>query len=367
NLDESHRIASAFAEVDIHHSVTFKTQAGINFTNKAIDHGQETISPFKDESFVRPYVNFQIGNSLSEWLLELGGEVNYSFDGFSDPASAYPGYRANLQWRINNAFEASIGARHAAGQNIQTFGRIESYNQPLIIDKYEFSLDYTNHKHSFSFTPYLQEIKYLPVFFIPTGFIHLADQSDPIISSAFLSGNTQGKGRYYGLELDWKMRSENGWKIGANQTVYTSIRSGPENEFENSKYDGQYASHLIIAKEIYKVRKEKNRIWNFSLRGMLNGGIRAQTIDTDASQEFERTVFSNPGGYHERLPAYKRVDASISRTIANEKAKWRIALDIQNVLNMSNVAFEYYDPFLQRIEVQEQLGIIPVFSVQVSW
>ena len=103
------------------------------------------------------------------------------------------------------------------------------------------------------------------------------------------------------------------------------------------------------------------------MRGMLNGGIRAQTIDIEASAELERTVFSNPGGYHERLPAYKRVDASISRTIANEKAKWRIALDIQNVLSMSNVAYEYYDPFLERIETQEQLGIIPVFSVQVSW
>jgi hypothetical protein len=367
HLDESTKIATAMAEFNIQHAYNFNTQAGASFTSKIIEGNEQVFVPFLDESFLRPYINIQLGSSLSAWLLEAGGEVNYSFDGFGDPASVYPGFRINLEKRISNTLTARVAARHAAGQNIQTFGLIETYNQPLFIKKYEFSISYYDRNNSLSFTPYLQEINNIPVFFSPYGYIHLADQSDPIVRSGLLTGNTHGEARFYGVEGDWKYRSDNGIKVTANQTFYKSIRNEPENEFENSKFDGTYATHVTLAKEIYKVRKEKNRIWNFSLRGILNGGLWQQQIDEAASEMAEQTVFLNPANYIERLPAYKRVDASISRTIANAGSKWRIALDIQNLLNFSNAAFRYYDPYLDQVQTQEQLGIIPVLSVQLSW
>jgi hypothetical protein len=58
---------------------------------------------------------------------------------------------------------------------------------------------------------------------------------------------------------------------------------------------------------------------------------------------------------------------SISRTIATSKIRWRYALDVQNLLGLTNIGYHYYDPYLQRIEAKEQLSIIPVFSIQASW
>jgi hypothetical protein len=68
-----------------------------------------------------------------------------------------------------------------------------------------------------------------------------------------------------------------------------------------------------------------------------------------------------------QLPTYKRIDASISRTISTAKIRWQYKLDIQNVFGLTNIAYHYYDPFLDQIIAQEQLGIIPVLSVQASW
>jgi len=68
-----------------------------------------------------------------------------------------------------------------------------------------------------------------------------------------------------------------------------------------------------------------------------------------------------------QLPAYKRVDFGLARTIAFEKIRWRYSLDIQNVFGLTNLAYHYYDPYLNKIVAQEQLGIIPVLSIQASW
>ena len=53
--------------------------------------------------------------------------------------------------------------------------------------------------------------------------------------------------------------------------------------------------------------------------------------------------------------------------MGDSKVRWRYALDIQNVLGLTNVAYTYYDPYLKQVVDQQQLGLIPVLSVQASW
>jgi hypothetical protein len=124
---------------------------------------------------------------------------------------------------------------------------------------------------------------------------------------------------------------------------------------------------VIAGKEIYTNKKDKNRIWNFSIRGLLHGGLREPNIDYYHSDLFETTIFQYPADFSQRLPVFKRVDLSVARTITNTKVRWRYSLDIQNAFSFTNLAYHYYDPFLRTAEPQNQLGIIPVLSVQASW
>jgi hypothetical protein len=163
------------------------------------------------------------------------------------------------------------------------------------------------------------------------------------------------------------LRQANGWRFGLNQSVYDSRRGYLNNSLQPGRYDGGFATHFSISKEIITERKGKNRIWNFSLRGLLNGGLWEVAIDEAASENLESTFYLYPGIYDQHLPMYKRVDAGISRTIAFAKVRWRYSLDIQNVFGLNNTAYHYYDPYLKEVVAQEQLGFIPVFSVQASW
>src|SRR5690606_9015671 len=113
-------------------------------------------------------------------------------------------------------------------------------------------------------------------------------------------------------------------------------------------------------------RRDKDRIWHLTLRPLLHGGLREPVIDPEASAAAETTVYTNTYVLTERLPAYRRMDLTISRTISGPAWRLRWALDIQNVLSLRNTAFRYYDPYLGRVETQHHLGIIPVLSVQLS-
>ena len=363
-LDEISIVAS-MAEFNYAFSNAMIFSAGANYTYKRFADDFTLISLLDEESFLRPYLNASIDISRS-FTFEIGGELNYAFSDVSDAASIYPGYRAQLQWQFNEENSLFAGARHSAGQNVKTFGPEEPYRLPLLIDKYELGWSLAGRMNLLQLKAYFNEIKNLPVYFVPNGFIHVADAMDPV-TTLYFAGSNEGKSRYYGIEGKWEYQNNKGWKLAANQTIYESKRSIDEDEFTDGRFSGGYASHISVAKEIIRFRKEKNRIWNFSLRGILQGGLWEPTIDVNNSMEFESTVYTNPGVFTEQLESYKRVDASISRTIANPKIRWRYALDIQNLFGFSNIAYHYYDPFLGRVESQEHLGIIPVFSIQASW
>jgi outer membrane receptor protein involved in Fe transport len=257
------------------------------------------------------------------------------------------------------------GARHSAGQYFYHSDDF-SDEDPMIIDNYEAGWNMHNRKHALSAGLFYSLLSNLPVVSVTEGFHHLADYLDGIWESS-IDSLEEGSGRYYGIEVEWNYRNDNGWKFLINQTLYDSQRRIGDNPYLGSRFDGNYATHLAVSKEIIRDKKGKNRIWNFSLRGTINGGVWEQSIDEISSAQIADTDFLRPGVYELQLPAYKRIDAGISRTIANPKVRWRYALDIQNVAGFSNIAYHYYDPFLQDISAKEQLGIIPVLSVQASW
>lgn len=364
HLNDDTRILSAMAEISYQVSPAVSSFAGINYTYRTFINDFVFVSTLDDESFLRPYINAKIDLS-SSFTVELGGELNYAFSFLTDGASSYPGYRAQLQWNSHHQM-VYAGVRHSAAQNIATFGPEEPWRLPLIVDKYEVGWILSGQKNMISLKPYYQKIQNMSVFYVPGGYIHLADVMDPIAYGEFSNADNDGKAHYYGIEGEWKYSNQKGFKFQMNQTLYESLRANGD-VYTTGHYDGHFGTNISLSKEIIRHKKGKNRIWNLSTRGMMFGGLREQFIDENYSEFAETTKYAEPGFFSERIKAYKRIDAGISRTIANAKIRWRYALDIQNLPGFSNIAYHYYDPFLQRIESKKQLGIIPVLSLQASW
>ncbi len=364
NVNGETRLLSSNAEISFQHSSRLNTSAGIDYTNKTFTYSTFAFSPFRDESFLRPYISAEIELS-PVFTIALGGEVNYAFS--MHLSTSTPGYRALLQWNTTDNSILYMGLRHAAGQRVLVSSIFESYSVPLVIDKYELGWNLSGAKNSVEIKSYFQEINYLTILNQMNGFVHLADFSEPIAGKRISDTGRTGRAQYYGLEGQWEYFNGEGFKLTINQSIFKSLREISNEGLKPGRFDNQFASHLSISKEIIKTKKGKNRIWNFSLRGLFQGGLWEPAIDVEESKILETTVYEDPYEFGIRLPHYKRVDAGIYRTIANPKIRWRWSLDIQNLLGLSNVGYHYYDPFLQRIELQEQLGIIPVFSVQASW
>ena len=91
-------------------------------------------------------------------------------------------------------------------------------------------------------------------------------------------------------------------------------------------------------------------------------GFQRLRIDIDESRSRLKTVYS--GLDYGRLNTYQRLDLRISYI---KKGKWKnvISLDIQNVMNRQNDAYYYFDPLLDKVQLQKQLGLIPILSWRV--
>ncbi len=352
-------IFSSLAELNFNHSPRIHSSLGLNYTHKTAGEGS-----LREESFVRPYINAEI--DLSQVLkIEAGGEINHSF--LNDYTT--PGFRGMIQW---GKLERNIyvGARHAAGQ-VLTDAHQTSSTIPIIINKYELGLSSTIRKHTAVLKIYYQQLNRLTLYSSQDRYIQLADFFESTTTLDFPVDNYLSA-ESYGFEESWRYRNEKGLALEINGNIYKSIRGyrsmeARELTLRPGRFNGKFALNFLASKEFVHEKKGKSRIWNISLRYFTLGGLWEQTIDKVLSAQAEGTVYAEPGNFNQQLANYTRLDFSLSRTIATQKIRWRYALDVQNVLGISNAAFHYYDPFLASIQTQQQLGIIPVLSVQASW
>ena len=366
SIDQEDRISifSSFVELAFRHSDRIQSIAGINYKNRS--YGDETFNlypylPFTEESIARPYLNtvFWIAKGLK---LDLGADLSYS----TQHTTWDPGYRAALAWHYTDASNLFAGIRYGAGDPIYRSVGGENASFHLKNQVIEVGWNFSVGKHAFTLDAYTHSMTKLTRLDLMEGFIHLADYPYTFSDSDPLSVVIDAKGKYRGIEGQWNYR-QNGWRFNINQTIFQSERETSNDVLEPGRYNGQYATHFSVAKELIREKNGKSRIWNFSMRGMLHGGLWEQEIDQQASAALYTTVALNAGTFDQRLDDYKRVDLSIVRTIAFAKIRWRYSLDIQNVLGFSNTAWRYYDPYLKAVADQEQLGLIPVLSVQASW
>jgi outer membrane receptor protein involved in Fe transport len=339
--------------------------AGLEYSTRNVINLPFRPLPLTDRDVLRPYIELMWSIS-PKLFIDLGTDIRHTWT--AGVNSNYQiGYKALL--RLGSSFQNGFfaGIRHAGDETVSAIGFPDGETTELKVDQYEIGWDLSGSQHSIQMKSYFKTIDRLSVFQFDAGYYHQADFTEPI-SGDLLDVNTlHGKARYYGIEGQWEYRHPKGWKMTINQSLFKASRNINGGEYTEGRFHNRYATHLTLSKEIIRKKQDKNRIWNFSLRGFLNGGLKEPGIEIGESQQFQATVYDDPYRFWFRLPAYKRLDIGIYRTVTKPHIRWRYALEIQNVLGTTNIAHHYYDPFLERIEAQDHLGIIPVLSAQVSW
>ncbi len=172
-----------------------------------------------------------------------------------------------------------------------------------------------------------------------------------------------GRGTNLGAAGSVERKFANSFYYAINGTVYRSTFTDIRQVDYTSRFSGRYAFNLLAGKEWGTAK----RTFGVHFRFLYFGGLRQQPIDVLVSQLYGTTFFDTSRGYVAALPDYWRPDVRISWRKNKMHYTRTLALDIQNVMNHQNVAFNYYDSFLQRVETRYQLGIIPVIVYRVDF
>ena len=136
-----------------------------------------------------------------------------------------------------------------------------------------------------------------------------------------------------------------------------------EVEVYENYFNSQYSFTLSAGKEWDLSNEAKNRRLSVDLRGMYQGGFRPYM----QINEFPNSWPVNyPSNYTDQR-SYLRFDLRLVWKRYHENRTTSIALDLQNVANIENFAYQYYDGFKGQWEVQNQLGLIPILAYRVEW
>lgn len=168
--------------------------------------------------------------------------------------------------------------------------------------------------------------------------------------------NITGEGRTYGISAELKQQVENGFYFWAGGTFYRSEYKDATGDYMPSKFDGRYNVNLTLGKEYQKKKSDQlQRILGFHSRLFYQGGFRQQAVGTFWSE------------YDLQLGDYMRLDLRVQWTRFKPKYTQLFAVDIQNVLNIENPAYYYYDSVAGSVILKKQLGMIPVVLYRIDF
>ena len=168
-----------------------------------------------------------------------------------------------------------------------------------------------------------------------------------------------GKGRNYGLELNYNKYLDNGFFALINATLYKSEYLALDGQYYESRYSGNHIMNITLGKE-WSVSKD--RVLGVNTRIVWMGGFRNYQIDLAASTLAQKTVFDYNAQLTDKQVDYFRPDIRVYLKRSKAKLNRMWSIDIQNVANYQNVAFNYYDAFQNKIITKYQLGMIPMLN-----
>lgn len=174
---------------------------------------------------------------------------------------------------------------------------------------------------------------------------------------------SEGTGRNYGVEVLAEKSFFNKSYVIAGGSFYKSQYEGFDNVTRNTRFDGNYTASLTYGREWSKTKKQSYRTFGISSRILYLGGLRESDIIID--ENAASTVYT--GLFENKLNDYFRLDLRLNWRKDKKNYTRTIAIDIQNLLNVENEAYNYYDHQKQKVTMQYQLGLIPVLVYKIEF
>jgi hypothetical protein len=182
----------------------------------------------------------------------------------------------------------------------------------------------------------------------------------PVPSDLLNDGNAYN----YGIESSLEKSFSNSQYFLFGASVYKSSYTTNGQQRYDTRFDGGYTVNGVYGKEW--VKASKNRTLGINTRVLYLGGLKESPIDVALSEQNGETVYPESQLFTAKLDDYFRVDFRISLRKDKPGYTRTLALDIQNLFNIENAAYHYYDMMKHQPMLKKQLGMIPILVYRID-
>lgn len=187
------------------------------------------------------------------------------------------------------------------------------------------------------------------------------------LSEPFLMTSGLGSATTFGIDIQLQRDFFQGRYFLLSASVFDAHYKGKNGQKIQSPFNSQWSASLTSGREWTKEKGDGERSWGIHSRLHVRGGYRYTAINAALSQQFGAEVENWDMPYAEQYPFYHSLDLRVSNTRQKQGYTRIWSLDIQNLMNNPNIGWYYYDFFLQDVNSQSQLGIIPVLAYRIQF
>jgi hypothetical protein len=327
----------------------------LTFYNYEINF-RETLTGGNDGILLQPYTDFKIAVSSALSLSAGVRYVNYSFNNSSA-----------IEPRLSGVYKTNEKSSFALSYGLISQTQLPQFyavNKDLELTK--------AHHFDGSYTTVLSNdiqlrtgLYYQKLFDVPVG--------DGYLFSAlnFLEGNppnalvSDGTGTNYGADITVEKQFFNKHYILLGGSYYDSKYVAGDGIERTSRFNGHYTFSAIHGKEWTK--ESKRRTIGLNTRVLYLGGMRQSEVLEAASIQSGETFYDFADPYSKKLGDYFRLDLRLSFRKNKPGYTRTFAIDIQNLTNQQNDAYQYYDRVQAKTVMKYHLGIIPLLVYRVDF
>lgn len=312
--------------------------------------------------------------------LELIGGLASLFDSQTKEFTIEPSL--NLIYKIGPYFSTALKYRYSSFRDFTSvfYAPISFDHRRLKAHNFQFEVKYIKKDFQLNAATFFHKISNFTTFSTMSTsaiehFISFNGQHfgyDQIINSLIINANGKGGAKIYGLDLYAENSHQFGKKTlhyGVNGSIFNSKYSlGEKNDhYYNGRYNFGYTqcTNLSIAWDLSHAHKSRKLI--ISIANHWRGGLREQSLNSVNLES--QSLYNYNSTFNSKFRHYQRLDFRLvyTKSKTGSKLSQRWSLDIQNLLNRQNDGFRYYDPLLNGVFLQKQLGLVPVLSYRLEW
>lgn len=317
---------------------------------------------------IQPFTNFKWGITSR---LTINTGLHYNYLTLNNSQSLEP--RASLLYDLGKGHSATLAyGMHSQVQQPGVYftsrilpdDRISYPNKQLGFTKaHHYVAGYTaRFRESFTARTeaYYQQLYNVPVSTDRSSSFSMLNVLETIPFDSLVS---EGRGENYGMELSVEKFLFSKYYFLISATVYDSKYAARDGIWRNTRYNGKYAFSFTGGREF---QRSRNRVLGLNLRTIYRGGYPGTPIDPMLSEVMSETVYSgDPFSVDQK--DYFRIDVRFSSKKHRARYTRIFAIDIQNLTNTRNAAYNYYDTLRGEVTTKYQLGLIPVLSYRIEF